>query len=166
MGLWAFLRPIDWVQGPLIGFHRPWRIVVTSLVWWGPRSAVWGRNTLRCHAHGPSESGSTYSGSFCLDYLAACPTMSACPLSAWGLDLARYLRGWNFLSFLMGFLISFCPFNHSFKTTSFLCPDNGGLAFVSSLARPSSYHRIFGVHVFRGFVQRFNHRLWVIFVKR
>ena len=30
---------------------------------------------------------------------------------------------------------------------------------------PPGYHRVFGVHVFYGLVQRFGHRLWIIFVK-
>ena len=30
---------------------------------------------------------------------------------------------------------------------------------------PSGYHRLFDIHVFHGFVQRFDHHLWVVFLK-
>ena len=30
---------------------------------------------------------------------------------------------------------------------------------------PPGYRRVFSVHVLRGLVQRFSHRLWIIFVK-
>ena len=68
-------------------------------------------------------------------------------------------------SSLMGVFISFRPFAHLFEATSPLCLDDGGFDFVFSLTLPLGYHHVFGVHVFRGFVQYFGHCLWVILVE-
>lgn len=78
-----FVQLINWVWGPLAGFHHPWQIVVTSPTWWGLRSVAWGHSTQRCHAYGLDGSNNICSGAFCLDrpsaYLAGLTL--CCPLS-------------------------------------------------------------------------------------
>ena len=125
------------------GFSPPLTNRYNFLAWWGLWSSAWGCNIRKYRAYGPEGNGSTYSWASCSYCPSIYPTKSMPhrPLSTWELDPTGYSKEWNSPSSPIEVSISCHPFDHSFRSTFFLCLDEDHPAFPSSLASPPPLRR-------------------------